>query len=103
MTKSCSALVLFVLLAFGVSLAVPAEDVSDTAFDESETLPFESFPLFSIMMPETVAAAPTVLTCVSPRCLDSTANSRESYRKHRAGTAHSVLDSLTILKRSLRC
>lgn len=44
-------LVLFVLLAFGVSLVVPAEDVPETAYDESEALPYEGAPVFSIVAP----------------------------------------------------
>lgn len=47
MRKPRSALVLLLLLGFGVSLIVPAEDVPETAYDESETLPCESTPLFS--------------------------------------------------------
>jgi hypothetical protein len=42
-----SVLVLCVLLGFGVSLAVPAEDVPETAYNESEGLPYEGAPLFS--------------------------------------------------------
>ena len=55
MRRHCSIFVLFVLLAFGVSLAVPAEDVPETAYDESEALPFEGVPLFSIPLPQVAA------------------------------------------------
>jgi hypothetical protein len=51
MKRASSILVLFVLLGFGVCLAVPAEDVPETGYDESETLPYESTPLFSIVVP----------------------------------------------------
>ncbi len=51
MRRHFSILILFVLLGFGVSLAVPAEDVPETAYDESEALPYESTPLFSIVVP----------------------------------------------------
>ena len=44
MRRPCFILILFVLLGFGVSLAVPAEDVPETAYDESEALPFEDTP-----------------------------------------------------------
>ena len=57
MRRRCSILVLCVLLGFGVSLAVPAEDVTETAFDESEGLPYEGTPLFSVVVP--LAAART--------------------------------------------
>jgi len=46
MTRASSILVLFVLFAFGLSLAVPAEDVPETGYDESEGLPYEGTPLF---------------------------------------------------------
>jgi hypothetical protein len=39
--------VLLVALVLGLSFAVPAEDVPDTAYDESEALPYESIPVFS--------------------------------------------------------
>jgi len=50
-------LVLCVLLSFVVSLAVPAEDVPETAYDESEPLPYEGTPLFPTVVP--LAAART--------------------------------------------
>ena len=53
-----SAIVLLLLLGFGVSLAVPAQDLPDTAYDESETLPYESTPLFSIVVPLVAAWTP---------------------------------------------
>ena len=55
MRKPWSVLIIFVLLAFGVSLAVPAEDVPETAYDESEALPFEGVPLFSIALRQVAA------------------------------------------------
>ena len=51
MRRPSSILVLFVLLAFGASVAVPAEDVPETAYDESEGLPYEGTPGFSIARP----------------------------------------------------
>ena len=51
MKRPCSIFVLLVLLVFGVSLAVPAEDVPETPYDESEALPYEGTPLFSIVAP----------------------------------------------------
>jgi len=57
MRRPSSILVLCVLLSFCVSLAVPAEDVPETAYDESESLPYEGTPLFSIVVP--LAAART--------------------------------------------
>jgi hypothetical protein len=51
MRRPCFVLVLFVLLGFGASLAVPIEDLPETANDESEALPYEGTPLFSIVVP----------------------------------------------------
>lgn len=48
MRRHLSILILFVLLGFGVSLGVPAEDVPETAYDESEGLPYEDTPLFPV-------------------------------------------------------
>jgi hypothetical protein len=39
--------VVFLIFAFGLSLGFPAEDIPETAYDESEALPYESTPLFS--------------------------------------------------------
>ena len=47
MRKPCFALLLFVLLVFGLYLTVPAEDLPETGYDESEAFPYESTPLFS--------------------------------------------------------
>lgn len=52
MRRPCSILVLFVFLGFGVSLAVPAEDVPETSYDESEAVPYESTPVFSTVAPQ---------------------------------------------------
>jgi hypothetical protein len=57
MTHPRSVLVLFVVLVLGVSFAVPAEDIPDTAYDKSESLPCESTPVVSIALPKIVAAA----------------------------------------------
>jgi hypothetical protein len=50
MRRPCFILILFVLLGFGLSLPVPAEDVPETAYDESEPLPYESTPPVSIVV-----------------------------------------------------
>jgi hypothetical protein len=103
MRKPRSALVLLVLLGLGVSVGVPAEDMPETAYDESETLPFEGTPPFSIVVPEAVAARPTLPTRVSSRCFDLTTRRCESHWKNRAKTVRPSLDALTILSCSLRC
>jgi hypothetical protein len=55
MRKPRFALILFVLLVFGLTLAVPAEDVLETTYDESETQPYEAIPLLSIASPLTAS------------------------------------------------
>jgi len=45
------AVVLLMILTLGVSLGSPAEDVLDAVYDESESLPCEGTPLFSIVVP----------------------------------------------------
>ena len=48
---------LFVVLVVGLFLTVPAEDFLDTAYDESEALPYESTPPISETMPQASASA----------------------------------------------
>ena len=38
-------------LALGLSVGLPAEDVLETTYDESEAVPYEGTPLFSIAAP----------------------------------------------------
>jgi len=42
------AVILVMILTLGVTLGLPAEDVLDSIYDESEALPYEDIPLFSI-------------------------------------------------------
>jgi hypothetical protein len=98
MRRPCSILILCVLLGFGVSMAVPAEDVSETAYDESEALPYESIPLLSIVSRPVAAPTPQPMLksgSLSRRC--------EGRAEHRAWSAHPASNSLTILDHSLRC
>jgi len=44
------AVVFLMILTLGVSLGLPAEDVMDAVYDESEALPYEAIPLFSIVL-----------------------------------------------------
>ena len=53
-------LVLFVLLFLGLSLAIPAEDLMETAYDESEAQPCESTPLISNVIAQAASATPRV-------------------------------------------
>ena len=60
MRKLSPPLVLFVFLFLGLSLAVPAEDLMETAYDESEAQPCESTALISNVTPQAASATPTV-------------------------------------------
>ena len=64
MSKSRSVLVLLIAVVLAMSVAVPAEDVPETAYDESEALPYESTSVFSIAVRKAVAPAPAVRTRV---------------------------------------
>jgi hypothetical protein len=105
MRRPCSILVLFVLLGFGVSLAVPAEDVPETAYDESEALPYEGTPLYSIVLPQAsarIAKAKAELSCGSLLRFNCWTK-RCKGRRENNGRSPCVPNSLTILNHSLRC
>ena len=52
------AVVFLMILTLGVSLGLPAEDVLDAVYDESEALPCEGAPLFSIVLSPVAARGP---------------------------------------------
>jgi hypothetical protein len=97
----CAALLL-TIVALGVSLGLPAEDVLDVVYDESEPMPYQAAIGFSVVLPQTFASIantishspvlsggpPTECTTLCP----------ESNPKKRG-----VSDSLTIMNHSLRC
>lgn len=98
------AIIFLVSLTVGLSPAVPIEDLSETAFDESETLPYESTPLFSSVALQARARTPQpMLKPGSPFHLGSLTRRCERRAEHRAWSAHPISDSLTILDHSLRC
>jgi len=50
-TKPCFAVIFLMIFAFGLFVAFPAEDLPETAYDESEApTPYEVIPLFSIAL-----------------------------------------------------
>ena len=53
------------LLALGLFAAVPVEDLPETAYDESEGVPYESTPLIA----EVVQLAATLATQTAPNAL----------------------------------
>ena len=93
-----TALVLLAAFALSLSFAVPVEDVPETSYDESEALPYESTPPFSIMEQESVLA---------PRLEFPPQLQREAKRKMLAEPSeretHPIGDSVIILGHSLRC
>ena len=99
-----SAFVLLLAVVFGLSLAVVPEDVPETAFDESETQPYESTPMFSIVVRQVAArAAEGGLTCVSPLRFAPVTGRCQCRLQYERVSAHPDSDSLTILDCSLRC
>jgi hypothetical protein len=102
MRRASSILVLFVLLAFGASLAVPAEDVPETAYDESESLPYEMTPPLSGDLAQ--ESAPTFqVVPIAPSDLFSTPRQALVRAGCRELAAHPISDSLIILDHTLRC
>jgi len=103
MRRPCSILALILLLALGAYVAVPAEDVPETPYDESEGLPYESAPLFSGVVPQTSARMATAeLSSDSLPRFNSLTKRCKRCRESNAGS-HWGPDSLIILNHSLRC
>jgi hypothetical protein len=102
MRKASSVFVLFALLAFGASLAVLAEDIPETAYDESESLPYEMTPPLSGDFAQ--ESAPTLqVVPIVPSSLFSTPKRALCRAGYRGLAAHHILDSLIILDHSFRC
>jgi len=97
-----SVLVLSLVLVLGLSFAVPAEDIPETAYDESETLPYESAPLFSLVQ-ESVRAPESVLTRAFPLAFRPTARGDKTLAEQSGRKPHAIRVSVTILNHSFRC
>jgi hypothetical protein len=103
MRMHSSILVLFVFLAFGVSLSVPTEDVRETAYDESEGLPYEGTPLFSIALsPLSARTTQAVLSSLHRRLGDPSLFTRARVRDTDAHRSADAGVSLALL-RTLLC
>jgi hypothetical protein len=99
MRVSRIALVLLAALTLSLFFAFPAEDVPETAQDESESLPYETTPFLSCVLVEESA---TALSVVPIDQSDSRPALR--YVAVRAELSwHPNLCSLTILDHTLRC
>jgi len=82
MRASRLVVVLSVALSLSLSLTVPAEDVPETALNESEALPHESTPLFSIVLQESAQPRQSAPVLGFPRDLDPMAqNAKILYRE----------------------
>src|SRR5215467_14420410 len=101
MANSRSILLLLAALVLGVSIVVPAEDMLETAYDESESLPFESAPMLSLAVTEIIAHAPTLRTHDSRLCLGRCGRSGAQRPDHNIGSSPHFPDSLIILDHSL--
>jgi hypothetical protein len=97
-----SALVLLATFAVSLPFAVPAEDVPETAYDESESLPYEMTPLLSAELVQ--ESAPTLrVVPIAPSDLFSTPRQALARAGCRELAAHPISDSLIILDHTLRC
>ena len=110
-------LVLFVAVVLALSFAVPSEDVPETSYDESASLPYTASRVVSSAVPEPVAKASVISNEVpesvaealaaSPRAPSFRLGSMKRFGTQqldrRTGWAYPVCDSLTILDHSLRC
>ena len=101
MRKPRSAFVLLLLLGFSVPLAIPAEDAPETAYDESESLPYEVIPLVYAEVSQSAPAHQPVRTGLNNSV---SAPGHTSCLAGRTDLApYLVAGSLTILDLSLRC
>ena len=103
MSRSRSVFVLLLALVMGVFFVIPAADLPETAYDESESLPYEGTPVVSIAGPEIVAEKPAVRRRATRPCLRSLRTADTQVAQRGPGSAHPICDSLPILDRSLRC
>ena len=102
MRKSRSALVVLVALVLGLSFTTAAEDIPETPYDESDALPYEITPLFSILHQELIGArhlTPKSMFAAPfhPRFMRQRAISRTE------PTPHPGCSSIVKLNHSLRC
>jgi hypothetical protein len=97
-----SAVVIIVALALSMSFAVPAENVPETAYDESEPLPYEMTSLFSIRQQESARVPHLALRLEFPLQFHSRAR-RKMFAERLERTPRPTGGSVVILDHSLRC
>ena len=103
MRNPCSILLLGVLLGFGAVFVIPAEDIAETAYDESEMLPLVRISTFSLVVADPCAAAPVVRTRGASRRIGSLRGTTTQRLGHWISWPALVDETLTILDHSLRC
>ena len=102
-TKQRFAVVFLMTLTVILSLGLPSEDVLDAVYDESEAVPYERTPVFSIGVSRTSARrANTEFDCGPLLRLNSSTN-RSVCRHKKSIESRAVPDALTIINHSLRC
>lgn len=91
------------IFALGVTLSLPAEDVLDGTYDESEAVPYEVIPGLSVVVAESLAARAEVQRGhIYVSSIGSPAK-RCRLRSENNAEAQSIFDSLVILDRAFRC
>lgn len=96
-------LVLLLIVTLGLSLAIQAEDIPETPYDESEALPYEGTPLFSIAVPQASARMSSAeFRSDAPFPHGSLRKRRQRPREERS-KSHCLVISRAILNHSLRC
>jgi len=100
-TRGRVVIVFLMIITLGLSLGLPAEDIPETAYDESEAPPYEAIPVFSIAVPLVAArATQALLSCLhlSPRALSLFAHSGVRHADvHRSADARAVSALFCIL------
>jgi len=104
MPKTRFAIIFLVSVTLGLFLAVPMPDLPETAFDESDTPPYESTPLFSsvVFKPSTQPAYPTRPSGPLVRVAFTSA-CRRNRAAYCAWPAHPMSDPLIVFDHVLRC
>ena len=87
-------LVLLVGMVFGLSFAIPAEDLPDTVLDESESMPYEGAHPVSIVLPKLAAAV---------QVLPARQSAPRVATRDAALAARTISETLVMLVHPLRC
>ena len=101
--KPCFAIVFLMMLAMSVSIALPAEDVLDSVYDEMETLTFESTPAFSSSVDGTSQRASQKQAPRPKYCPVSESRFRGGCAENLVTSLHPSFASVTLFDNCLRC